>query len=758
MVRASSPWSSFASFALCAWLAGGCIDFKDSPSKEASETPPKVVPAKSQKPTEPPPRELLEPVEVWKNGQKVGQIDAQGKEAAKYVFIDLGEAFTPILFADGVGVNGEPLPHSFRETYLALARGEFPKGPYGERAQRDKYLELYGINPTLSVMRKRIHWAAGLECSKALDLSAIASFKGVVAYRGPAEALSNRQRYMVSHVWVERFLAKQGLTDATLIRADQLKEGERGQLKYYLREHDDFEAIKAAQDRLQCEGYFKGKGKYLKGAFDWATHEALAEFERRHRVFSWGTMGADTLEALRMDTREAEHETLIRVLTERAIHAFGALEDGSAKNNDETPTTFKGTDGRMHQVPNLEAELRSAVIEGFGLKDPAASMAFLDSLGDLPKDGHRYVALPGPARPEYYSSDMELSVSIDRGDVWFEFPYDENGAEKPQPVSRRPRTTIFVNYHDQRIPIARFGTTIGGWRSELIDDNVFWKYKGSPKGEVLWEEIVSAPVWLPPSTTPPRDLLKRREKRKPNQPKYEVNYHETGPSYASAYGLVAAYHRPFQRSQDGTVRVTGDEGIRSHGSVDYMSIMRRHSHGCHRLHNHIAVRLFAFVVQHRPHHREGHQPTAFTLNFVYEEEPYSVQIKQGGYAFRLERPIFVMVEEGRIRGSVEHPLAVAIPKFDDVCKAYYMPDGTTVIPQADGTMVPSTPPPCDAGVPLLPEPGIDLTVLPSLDPTGATVLGAPIPGAPVLGAPVPVAPAPAAPVAPAPAVTPPVVP
>lgn len=740
MVRVHSNRWLLSCLALSVCLASACIDFEDTPKQPTPDAAKGEQPKpKATAPTEPPPRELLEPVDLWKNGQKVGQIEGQGPEAQNYVFVDLGEAFVPVLFTDGSGANGQPYPHAFRETYLALARGEFPKNPYGERAQRDKYLELYGIMPTLNVLRERLHWAASLECSKALDLSAIENFTGVVAYEGPTDSIKTRERYLVARTWVERFMAKQGVTDPALIDIEQLKEGEKGHLKYYLREHDDFEAIKAAQDRLVCEGYFKGKGKWVKGAFDWPTHEALAEFERRHRVFSWGAMGPDTLEALRMDTQATEHETLIRVLTERAIHAFGALEDGSALGPDGKPATFKGADGRVHPVPNLEAELRSAVIEAFGLKDPASSMAFLDGLGALPKEGHRYVAFPGPKHPEYYSSDMELSVTIDRGDVWYEFPYDENGVEKPQPVSRRPYTSIFVKYLNQRIPLARFGTTIGGWRSELVDNSVFWKYKNSNDGEVLWEEIVSAPVWLPPNTTPPRDLLKRREKRKPGEPKYEVNYHETGPSYASAYGLVAAYHRPFQRKEDGSVRITGDQGIRSHGSVDYMSIMRRHSHGCHRLHNHIAVRLFSFVVMHRPHHREGHQPTSFTFNFEYEDEPYSVQIKQGGYVFKLEQPIFVMVEEGRIRGSVQHPLEVAIPKYNDVCKAYYMPDGTTVIPHADGTMEPSTPPPCDAGVDLPPEPGVDLSVLPTVDPNLAP---APTPAPAPAPAPVP-APAPA---------------
>ena len=68
-----------------------------------------------------------------------------------------------------------------------------------------------------------------------------------------------------------------------------------------------------------------------------------------------------------------------------------------------------------------------------------------------------------------------------------------------------------------------------------------------------------------------------------------------------AYGLVAAYHQLYSEDTDGNVRLGGDQGIRMHGSVDYMSIMRRHSHGCHRLHNHIAVRLMSWVLAHRHH-------------------------------------------------------------------------------------------------------------------------------------------------------------
>jgi hypothetical protein len=57
---------------------------------------------------------------------------------------------------------------------------------------------------------------------------------------------------------------------------------------------------------------------------------------------------------------------------------------------------------------------------------------------------------------------MDLTVSIDRGDVWYDFPFDEAGKERSQSVTRRPHHNVFVNYMGQQIPLASYGTTIGG--------------------------------------------------------------------------------------------------------------------------------------------------------------------------------------------------------------------------------------------------------------------------------------------------------
>ena len=360
-------------------------------------------------------------------------------------------------------------------------------------------------------------------------------------------------------------------------------------------------------------------------------------------------------------------------------------------------------------------ELTDIVTAAFGLQTPEGALAWLEGLGELPADEHRFVAVKAPTLPEYYNGDMQLTLDYDRGDVWYDFPYDDKGQELAQPVQRRPQVTVSVLYNDQKIPLARYGSTIGGWRTEFVDGISMWKYKDSPVGPRAWEEIVASPVWLPPDSTPPDDLLKKnRKKKKVDDPDYVVNYHETGPSYASAYGLVAAYHREYYQRADGKVIIGKDEGIRTHGSVDYMSIMRRHSHGCHRLHNHIALRLMSFVLAHRPHHRLGQDTLNYKKTIVHDEDgtpvEYLIDIPKGGYVFVLDTPVLVNVEEGRVRGDVKAPIEFPIPKYNEEIGAYVMPDGTGVRVEGDHLVPVPLPALPDGGVPIVAPLGQSATV------------------------------------------------
>ncbi len=712
--------------AVIALLLGGFGCGEESPIAPQETAQVDELPRGVEVPDLPPPVEepsFDRPTELWVDGHSNDDVEYGD---ADYLFIDIGEAWTPYLFSEQ-DAGGEHMPNAYRSTYLALSQGRFPSDHHGARARKDKYLELFGIMPTLGLLRERFRTARALECREELDLSPLENFEGTLTYRNRQAGPRAARRFNNVERLVNAMVERQGVASYTELNRADLNDRDRGRLRDYTQQRTNTLAIRAAQDRLKCEGYFEDKGDYVYGALDWETHEALAEFERRHRIYGWGYIGRDSLEALRLPTLELERQAVVRVLVERAVHAAGVIEDGSRSEANGRPRMYIGADGARHPMRNLVEELETLVIQSFGLETPESTFEWLETLGETPGDESRFVALPGFELPEYYSDDMELHVQIDRGDVWYEFPYDEEGRERGQPVARRPQQTLFTEYRGQTIPLARFGTTVGGWRSEYVNGQTMWKYKGSPVGPRVWSRIVASPVWMPPDTTPPRSLLVRD-----GRGGFTPNYHETGPSYASAYGLVAAYHQMYSVRDDGTYRLGGDEGIRTHGSVDYMSIMRRHSHGCHRMHNHMAVRMMSFVLQHRAHRRVGQQGIGYHLDVPHGGEVYSLDLEKGGYVYRLNTPLRVQVLTGRIRGRRTTPIEHPLPKYDRDVGAYVMPDGTHVTVDRMGTITPLANQPPGVGTEI---PVADGTVI-----DGAAVPGAvppPAPGAPAPGAPAP---------------------
>ena len=133
-------------------------------------------------------------------------------------------------------------------------------------------------------------------------------------------------------------------------------------------------------------------------------------------------------------------------------------------------------------------------------------------------------------------------------------------------------------------------------------------------------------------------------------------------------GMCAKFHEStlaqmFRiKNEDGTVRAEIDNGIRTHGSVDYMSILRRYSHGCHRLYNMDAVRLFSYVLRHRDYTRHGQQNVGVRRNLEVDGKSYLMKIDTRGYKYELVEPIPIRVLEGRIRGSRQYPVEDYVPK------------------------------------------------------------------------------------------------
>jgi hypothetical protein len=449
---------------------------------------------------------------------------------------------------------------------------------------------------------------------------------------------------------------------------------------------------------------------------------AMLSFQQKQAVMDQADIKGPTLEALARLPLENDMLALRRVLTERAMHAAGYLEDGSVSDDDQardpsessrtlprrtppdqTPPrarlrprerpdtaalggpTYLGADGARHHVPDLATPSLEAVLLALGIETPEDAVAFFrrHSRADF---AWLKVAARLPPAPDYYGPAMDLSVEIDRGDVWYDFPFDAKGQRLPQPREHFPTFTLYVKWRGEKVPLVRWRTTVGGWRVELASDGQeYYRYKGSDVGPRVWHHIVAAPVWIPPSSSPLASFVK--EKRVNGIYQRVTNYDETGPGFLSAYGLAAAIHEEMRRGPDGPIFF--DNGIRTHGSFDYTSLRGRFSHGCHRLYNQQAMRLFSFVLRHRRMRVIGSIPLGFRRTFYVKSsgtlkglpnppakdsagrgpaastqngEVFEMRLPSRGYYYELDPPLPVDVLEGTIKGTLQKPIAGYVRK------------------------------------------------------------------------------------------------
>jgi hypothetical protein len=616
--------------------------------------------------------------------------------------VDLTYEWAPFIFSESDKPEGEPKPNRYRHAFVALANDlaspddiflaspeahyavlmaaglpgteEAAESPQGRRVldearralhlrREPNFLEPYGIPPTFPVLLARIEEDQKRTCYANLDLAGLAALDGTITFQSREQARHEYNEAMGDAAWVDKQIAKAQEAAGAPVRdrdewlkaiaQEDTKAGVR--VERFRRGQVRLRAIRAAQARLGCEGLLSARTKHVEGQFDLATNEALAAWERKNNIFGWGFLGGETLAALQRPPLDLHLDTFRRILMERVVDAAGIIEDGSVSGGAK-PATYKDAAGIEHPVPNLIADYTDAIMTALGVR---TTDDMLRVMATFRTQGMRqlHVAIPPPKLPPYYSSKMDLSVEIDRGDVWYDLPLDESGKPIAQPRLRFPSLTLYLTWKKQKIPLCRWRTTIGSWRSEMRPNGkVYFKYKNSDIGPRVWKDIVAGPVWIPPEGTPAKDLLTRKTWDRDAGAVTVVNTDVMGPGYQSAYGLVMAIHH-LKRGKS-----FYDNQIRTHGSVDYTSIARRFSHGCHRLVNSRAARLFDFVLRHRAFNRVGNVPLTLRRRFEYEGKPYHYALSTRGYYYELYPPLPVMVTAGRIMGKAQRPIEAYLPK------------------------------------------------------------------------------------------------
>jgi hypothetical protein len=660
--RHSRRWFRLAVAELFAVFALGCRDHKPGPPA----TPPIPTSAKLARPAIPTrkaaPSLVAGETFAYERGvaKRIPIADAR---AAGLLDVDLSDGWAPYILQDG----DPPQPNAYRETFVGLANDRLDADGDPARAGGHNYLEAFGIPPTLSVLAARAEEdvvPAREACYDAVDREGLERFTGEIGFVDRDRSKRDYNEALRDADWLEKEIAARvadaSMTREAAIEALRADPKARGRVDREARGRARVRAVRAAQARLLCEGLLSPRSRFVSGTYDLPTHEALAGWERKNDIFGWGFLGGETLGSLLRPTRDLLLDDFRRLLAERIADAASIVEDGSINlARRRNPPTWRDEAGATHPVPDLIDDHVNALMGALGVGTAEDAIAFLRA--------HRagldglHIAFRAPAPPPYYQPDsgateMNLVAEIDRGDVWYDFPFDARGKPIVQRREHFPHLTLFVKWHGQKIPLCWWRTTVGSWRSELhADGHVYFKYKNSDVGPRIWKEIVAAPVWIPPDGTPVEDLLTRKVLDRNVGPVTVVKTDVMGPGYQSAYGLVMGIHVDPKRGDF-------DNQIRTHGSVDYTSIARRFSHGCHRLVNNRAVRLFDFVLRHRAFRRVGNMPMNLKKHFEVDGQTYRYAIKTRGYYYELENPVPVNVLDGRIMGEVKKPITAFVRK------------------------------------------------------------------------------------------------
>jgi hypothetical protein len=568
-------------------------------------------------------------------------VEAEAIESAGYTLVDLSDDWTPYIFAEQAGPDGQPLPNRYRRIFVGLANDQLDEDGEPLEPGSKNYLELYGIFPSLSVLRARFleddqHPCQDQESADALDAVE------TVTYVAPADAKKDERH--LSRIRAELEEARKKAHVATLDDLAAKQPAFAVKVKYVEKRAAEKPAMTAVEKRLTCEGLLGAPGRtahHQPGVYDDAMRIAVRRFQQKHMIYEANFLRRKTVEALSRSLLDNDYDALVRAMRERVVSAAGILEDGSTS-----------------KVQNLVEEYTKVALDQLGLTDGASALAFFKRHG---KDELKTLraAVKLPARPDYYSANMDLSIVVDRGDVWYEVPFDDKGHYKPQARKKYPSLTLYSKVNGKQVALARWRTTIGGWRADQAANGYeYFRYKGSDVGPRVIRHVVSGPVWIAPASTPIRSLVKG----KVVNGKWQniVNYDELGPGYLSAYGLIAGYF--VVPGQNG--RNDFDNGVRAHGSSDYLSIYSSngYSHGCHRLPNHLAIRLYSFILKHRHMKVSGDQPMGFTRQFLWKNTVYEMRIPSRGYLYELDPPVPVNVLEGNIMGDLKKPILDYVPE------------------------------------------------------------------------------------------------
>jgi hypothetical protein len=600
---------------------------------------------------------------VVEGGRATGETTIEGARRDGLTVVDLSDDWLPYIFSEEPGK-----PQPLRPYLIDLANERFRGSSTYARAREDRHFEAFGISPSLNLMRRRLADRTRHACHERVK-------DAVLEGLAPRNVIPAEELEKVPNPNPATVAETPMVTTGRTISPRPLTPTEK-------------RAVSAMQAHLRCEALLPRKANAAR--MDSRTVDGLKIYQRLQMIADNGNIDLATRTALLGDSHEQDFRALLRALRERVVDATGLLEDGSALGvqgqvqgrvldsdefrplpvqPDKAPQTPAApaspaageAPAKIVPAPDLIAAATQAASAALGWTSPDAVLASTlvtplpvsrrparkaARMGVIPLP--TAVAIRLPPLPAYHGPKMDLRAEIDRGEVDLGRPkLDKDGHKKwKPPVADRPTLTIYARAGDHEVALARWPTTIGGWKAfEKSDGTMALKYKASVTGDALWPEVLATPTWHPAAGMPTRRLVIKRGDT--FVPKTEI----IGPGYHAAYGLVAiVHHQIMGRKENGDPDLM-DLRIRTHGTPGYRAVKRGESNGCHRLHNYVALRLAGFLVRHRENVRDGLVPEDYVRNVEYRGQKVALASETKGYRFRLTPPVPVSVLDGDVKGD-----------------------------------------------------------------------------------------------------------
>ncbi len=266
---------------------------------------------------------------MWRDGQPAGTVCRDDAAARGLTVIDLRDDWVPPIFAAAPDRTGP----GYRATYVALAQERFAEaGPDGEFAARDRYLELFGIAPSLGVVRARLDDEARHGCHAAVDGAALAAATQLIAEEPLESAAGKLAQARAVRAALEADRVRRKLPDLEALGA--VSAYYRRVVELSAAQEARLAAVRAVQAHLACDGLFQTRP--LDAAYTWQTSTAVERFQRGAMLVPNAMIDEPTREGLALDSRERDLRTALRVLRERVAAATGLIEDGTAGDGPAT--------------------------------------------------------------------------------------------------------------------------------------------------------------------------------------------------------------------------------------------------------------------------------------------------------------------------------------------------------------------------------------------------------------------------------------